>query len=464
MIRTSLISVWKNSPVVLPAVAVATMALVAGWAVGWGGWLIAVTLIAILAFGALVSRGPFTVLLIWMALSPFTQGRVLDLGAGIPDPSVDRVLLMLAATLVLVQVVTRTRSLRRIEAEEVCLLVFLGWGVVSVLFWRPLQRTTQLRQLFEEFFLPVMMYWIVLQVVTSEQQMDRLLSVALIALIVLSLPTLLEELTGVTLLGEVSQSRAGVVRVQSFTRAPWELGAVAGMLLALASPTLSLRGKSMRKWFGVLAVLVGSVAIFLTFIRTSWLAAIVVFLLIGTFTLRLRRWVYSVLVVATVVIFGSWFTISGTEVWRLRITNFENIVRRQLVFRQQLKMFAQSPFLGHGLQAEPLLFYTFGGFESISHNMYMSLLIDFGLLGLFYLLAIALILKKSVSTYQRLPSGSLIGKELVVALWAAAAVFFIHALTLETRLFSSINTLFWMSMALLKALRNIKGHERIVRA
>jgi hypothetical protein len=81
---------------------------------------------------------------------------------------------------------------------------------------------------------------------------------------------------------------------------------------------------------------------------------------------------------------------------------------------------------------------------------------------LIYFLALGIALWRSLKFYRRLPSGEFLGKELIVALWAAAGVFLIESLTFETRLFTSLNIMFWFILGLLKATERIarEKHER----
>ncbi len=434
---------------------VLVVALLAGLGIAWGGWLVAVVLVVVLALGILVKQGPYVILLAWIALSPFTQGRVVYLGADVPDLSVDRVLLLLAALVVLSQVLAKVKTLRHPDAADVCLLVFLGWGIVSVLVWRPIQPIVQLGVLFQQYFLPAIMYWIVVQLVDSEVRFRQLLFMAMLTLIILSLPTPLEELMGVNLLGEPSELVAGVIRVRSFTRSAWELGTVAGILLALATHALSLKGEPGRARLGTAAVALGSIAIALTFMRASWLAMLAVFVLTGIVNPRFRRWTYVSVGVATLLVMFNWTTIMQTNVWLSRVSETNNVIGRVVILQQQWQLFTQSPLLGYGLQETRFYSSTaIGGGESISHNMYMSTLLDFGLSGVFYFLAIAARVIKGVSAYHRLSPGVFMGRELVMALLAAVAVFLIEAATLETRVFASVNTLFWMTLGLLKVVED----------
>jgi len=464
VIRAKMVDASNAQPVLGLAIVAGTAAVAAGWAVARGGPAVAAIFLAVGALAAIASRGPFAMLLLWMAVSPFTQGRFVNLGRNVPDLSVDRVLLILAVLLVFIQWAGRTRTLRRMPRETFLLVAFLAWALVSVLFWRPSQLIVQLGILFQQFFLPICAYYLVVQVVRSERQVRELLTVSLSALIVLSLPTPLEEVTGVTVLGRAAKSVAGVVRVQSFTRAAWELGPVAGILLALSTHCLSRHDEPMRKRVGIIAVLLGSVAIFLTFLRASWLSAIAVFLITGVFNQRLRRWLCLVLVVAGLAVWASWPVIVRTEVWSGRVADPTNVVARQAILRQQLEMFLRQPVLGQGVVAEARYYHTIGEASSISHNMYMSVLLDFGLLGLLYFAAIAVILWRSVRLYRWLPHGAFVGRELVVALWAAVAAFAINAATIETRLFASMNTLFWLTLALLTVVGELAAGARTAQA
>lgn len=452
----SVSSIWRQ----ILISAVITMALIVGLGVAKGGWLVAIVILVVGALVALALHGPYAILLAWIALAPFTQGRMIDPGVGIPNISVDRVLLLLAFFFALSRVLAGSKTLRGVGVETVSLLVFLGWGVISILFRRQAQPISQLGMFFQQFFLPITAYWIVLQEVTSERQVSKLLYISMIVLIILSLPVPLEELTGTTIFGATSESVAGIIRVQSFTRAPWELGPIAGVLLAFSIPVLLNGSKLGRKMLGMVAMFLGCATISLTFLRVSWLAMIAIFLITSAFIPRLRRWVYPILTLTVIIVLVNWPTIVQSGFWTDRVANIDNIIRRQIVLKQQLEMLTQNLLFGIGPQLNPTYYYTYGGYFALSHNMYISVLLDFGLPGLFYFLPIFLILRRSIMTYKYLPSGSVVSKELVVSLWGAAVVFLLHAFSLETRLFILPNTLFWITMGLLRNAEEISRDER----
>ena len=441
----------------LPVLLAVLVAASLGWIAGMGIWILLPAVLVACVLAALVSRGPYALLLVWLASSTFVRTLVVDPGPGIPNLSVDRLLLLIAALLVCAQFVFTGRPLRHIGLESLCLVVFLGWAAVSVLVWRPIVLTTQFAVLLHEFILPFVTFWVVLQVVTSAKQIGRLLLVSTVVLILLSPPAAIEEITGVSILGETSQRAAGVVRVQSFTGASWELGAVAGMLLALSAHSLSIACGPRRWWLALGAVVLGTVAISLSFMRASWLALSMALLIMGTLNPRLRRFVFPALAVGVLIAIASWDRITSTEVWAIRVMDTRNVLSRYVVLRQQAQAFTQSPLLGHGLPLERDLWQAMGGSYIISHNTFASSLVDFGLFGLLPFAAMGVILVRSVRAFPRLPSGTLAGKELVVALWAVAVVYLIHAFSLEIRPFTSITMLFWFSMGLLRIVTEGSG-------
>lgn len=87
---------------------------------------------------------------------------------------------------------------------------------------------------------------------------------------------------------------------------------------------------------------------------------------------------------------------------------------------------------------------------NISHNSLLSILVDFGFLGLLYYAAIVIILLKAIASYKTFPQAGFMGRGLILSLIAAALAFLINSLTFEIRLFTFVSSFFWVTLGLMK--------------
>ena len=239
--------------------------------------------------------------------------------------------------------------------------------------------------------------------------------IATVVLILLAIPTPLEEITRINLLGNASEMMSGVIRVQSFARSAWEFGTIAVILLAFSWHGLIFPYGAWRRLLSIIAVLIGSLGVLLTFMRATWLAAAIITFLFLLSVPRLRKYVVVLIMLVVIIawVFGP--QIVQSEVWNTRVLDTANILGRQSLLQQQFTLLLKSPFFGQGLMPVFQEFNTSTA-SFVSHNTFTSILVDFGLMGPLYFLAIGVILIKGIRNYKHLNSNTIIGKGLWLAL------------------------------------------------
>ena len=411
--------------------------------------------LCLLAFAFFLS--PMQLFLIWLFVTPFTQTRVFSLGASIPDISLDRVLfLVLAVKLGLKAVNAKFRG-SKLEIEDGMLAAFLVWALFSILFWKQVNVVGQLVALFQQFLYPIGFYWIVQQVVRKETDLKKVFFTATILLVILCIPAIIEEITGVTPLGQPAQVVNGVTRVRSFLGAPWEFGAVAAMLLMYSLHDLTYPSGQKYKALSWLGAALGGLGIVFCFMRGAWLAAFVAIFFFFVMDKSLRQYLYLIvpLAVGAAILWGPALTASAA--WTERITGIGNIIVRLDTSNLQIASILREPVLGNGLMP------TFKIYDTgiISHNTALSMFVDFGMFALLYFGAIGAILFRAISNYRKFPARAFLNRGLVLSLGSAALAFLINALTFENRLFIFINALFWVTLGLIKVAIRLNGPRNV---
>jgi O-antigen ligase len=438
----------------VPIVASIVLTTLIGVGVGWGGWLIAAAVGAALVVAVLAGSGPFVILIVLLCTGPFLQGRFLDLTPGLPSIDIGRVLLPLAGVTLFVDWLARKKTPLRIELEDYLLLMFVGWGAALVLVQREGDLRFQLYD-FSQYTLPLIGYAVVKSTVRTRKSLSVLMFAPVLLLLAVSSFAPIEALTGTSVYGVASERMGGVIRVQSTFGAAWEFGTVAGMLLALSVHSLSNGVSGTLRVLASLAVLLGSIAIILTFMRASWLALFAVMMITLWQIRRLR--VPAVLAALPFLVLAVLLLpiLAQSEVWSDRIAQDVTVLGREDLSQQQLALFARNPIVGSGLGNLTQTKYNLGiYFAAMSHNSYLSHLLSFGVIGLTYFAAVAVILAKSFGIYRRLPQSQFVGKELVAALWGAAAVYLIESASIEIIIFPFPCFLFWVIMGLLTVVGN----------
>jgi hypothetical protein len=430
--------------------------LAVGALAGLAGLKVSLLVVALGALVVAVFLSPTQLFLIWLFITPITETWIISLGENVPDISVDRILfLLLAARLSVKAISSRFRGFK-LELEDVLIVLFLACALISILLWRSVDLTGQFLALFQQFIYPVGFYWIVQQVAGREADLKKIFRIASVLLFVLCVPAVVEEFTGVTLLGERSQVYEGVTRVRSFLHASWEFGAIAAMLLMYNLHALTYPGGQRARMVSWLGAALGILGVVFCFMRGAWVAAVVALSFFFFMDKNLRQYLYlgmPFMAVAGLLWVPSLIT---SAVWTGRVQDVVTILARVEISSQQISSFLQEPILGNGLMP------TFATYNLgiISHNTMLSMLVDFGLFSLLYFGAIGIILFRGISAYKTFPPRSFLGRGLLVSLGSVALAFLVNALTFENRIFPFVSALFWVALGLIKAAIRINEERR----
>jgi O-Antigen ligase len=259
--------------------------------------------------------------------------------------------------------------------------------------------------------------------------------------------------------GYVADNPAQVQRAVGPFGSPAVLGAVVGSGAALALAVLVWRGPASLRLLAYFSLLADLPALFLTLTRGPLIAAGAVFLFILLSRAR-TRWpgVLAGIVVALTVL-ATWTSITGTALYKNRLSNQSNVEERVIIDRWSLELAGRKPILGWG----------YGSFDKVkdsanlstgsssipysevikytSHNTYLTILVELGGVGLALLvipwIAVA---RSSFRLIRADPSGAW----LVVGFLGVLGVSAINAGTYDMRFFAIAWILPWLALGLLR--------------
>jgi len=442
------------------AVCVVVMAS-AGMFIGFMGVTAFLVIAAPAALIFMLFQRPALIVAVWLFLAPPLQGRNISLGAGIPDITVDRVIFVLVLLTLILRLSTRQVRLRKFKMEDYLLSIFLLFGFLSIVFLINVNVTRQLYFWFDSYFIPIVTSYIILHIFNSEKDLKIVIYFVIVALFVQTFYTPIEYLTGRNLFGVNSQFIQGTIRVNSFTNSAWTLGAFVGMYLPFAIYVGNLKSAVFsKKWrfFALIAAIFGVLCIFLTFMRAAWLSIFALMLFLAWGNRKLLK--YAGVILFLGLIFSALYPIiSQSTIWQERIIGQDTTTARVILAEMQLKIFQDSPIIGHGIATLPKTFYIksvsngFGGEYDVfmpSHNNYATIMLEYGFFGILYFGAIFKIILSGFKSYRIGSSRFFLGKELIGALLGSGLVFMIQAVTFETRFFSSITLFYWIILALIR--------------
>jgi O-antigen ligase len=280
----------------------------------------------------------------------------------------------------------------------------------------------------------------------------------LVAVVIQEAMAIVDGLSGWNLWGD-SGWRAGVARAVSTLANPGVLGTYVGMGIVIALSILVWNGPASLRRLAVAAVLLGLPAIFVTYTRGPIIAVLVVGTFIAITRPATRLAAACTFVVATALIVASWGDITGTTVYQDRVANRSNVQARVLIQDWSLKLAQEKPLFGWGYGSfdrvkneKAATFSTHGipvdyGTSNTSHSTYLTVLVEYGGIGLLLGVAPLLIICwRSATEALRRPDA----RWLLTALASAVIVYAISASTLDMRFFSLVPSLPWLFLGLLR--------------
>jgi O-antigen ligase len=245
---------------------------------------------------------------------------------------------------------------------------------------------------------------------------------------------------------------------------PGVLGAFVGMGVVLAIALLVWGGPERLRALALATIVLGLPAVFLTYTRAPILATIVAVVLVLATRSQTRLIALGSLVLAAAVLIASWGRISESAFYQERATNTSNIQARVLIQDWSLQLAAERPLFGWGFGSFDRVKNSAGlssgeiprayGLGSTSHNTYLTMLVEFGGIGLALLIVPWLVITGGALRV------ALARPELrwfIVGSIAGIVVYVLVATTLDMRFFSFVPALPWLFLGLLRRGRNFGG-------
>ncbi len=467
--RQSKAGLSKRLVAFLLAISMVIASLVIAYLVATGNWLYAAVLVfAPLAFITLL-RYPFITLFIWLVLSPFL----------VQTPStaeraiywlVHRLLPLITLGVMIILSVLRVsrRQLPRLGLADYAMLGYVVASVLSIIFQNNTVSATLIR-FYDRIFAPMCLYWIIRFSAPTEKTLKWLVPVALyivstqILIGAISwvapavLPSQWTKYAGIRTTGSLNS-------VSVFTTAQIFSGLI---LLYTALNTKS----GWKRNLLILGFAVSIFAILVSFSRASWLAGVLVmmgvFLLYPKFMVRLGLWLLPVVL----LISGSFF-IPFVQTLQTRLyseDSAQTALSRLPVMVAAYRMFEAKPILGWGYSNFDLYDRQFQGRfgelvnpdekDLTSHNMYLTLLAEQGLVGFtLYLIPVVWLLFRTLQLRSRFPRRGYKSRNMTYLLWLVI-LSFVVVMNFAPMVVMFGLGLYWVTLGLIS--NNLQPHSMV---
>lgn len=417
-------------------------------------WHLALALTLAIPAVILFLRYPFAGVLIWLLILPFFLDNPTIVGK-LMFWMLHRVMVPAALGLTVLSGwlgIGKKRPVR-VGPAEWSMFLFLGLLFANILLFNDRTMRTMV-DAYDEIVVPFCMYWLIRASAPDEKDMRLFLGVAFIALI-LQIAIGLSSWFAPQLLPPQWLGFGGARTVGSL-RNP-SVYSTTLLLLTVVLVHHVMRSKAKRPRVAMLFFLcLALYCVYLSFSRGSWLGASVV--LLGLFFVYPRIMLRLVLILGFILLALGGSVLSGQLAWgveRLTSAEAQNSAESRVTgLDAALRMTRLKPFLGWGYgnfdEAKKSFMRRVGDIqihEATSHNTYLTIAAELGLIALFlYLFPAGWLLVRSVKVRRKLPREGHFDLSLLLLLWLVVLNMFIVTNFMDMIRFYFFGTTIWWLM------------------
>jgi hypothetical protein len=391
---------------------------------------------------------------LWLfALTTITRYTQLNL-PGIPDMSGPRFMLVLMWAVFFVEFALRRRRPLPLGPIELCMIIFLGVNLVSMVQHENLVHTVARASPITAFMnfvvFPFSVYYLVRNSSSNDRGTRKLLAAFAVLQIYLALTGIFEHfrLAWLVFPPDILDPKAGDgrwygVRIRGpYLHSPI-YGAAMGMGFFLLLHYFN-HVRSRLRWLMLVGIAATPLACFYTLTRQVWIGLALPMLLGAGFSRR-HRVMLLILMLATcaVLVMVDLSAIIDPKVAKSRATNEATGQARIAHYVVGTQMFLDKPLFGHGIEMWDQSWETYRmrnrNFESWfgtidmslarnvhAHNTFLRIGVELGLAGLIPFIAMfMLIIRASLDLYRRSQPSGLYGRELALTFWQVSIAFLI---------------------------------------
>jgi O-antigen ligase len=190
--------------------------------------------------------------------------------------------------------------------------------------------------------------------------------------------------------------------------------------------------------------------VFASYTRSAWLSVFAVLFFAQFFVNGLWKRTLPLFMLCLLLVVLMWDKLPDSSAIMSRALNMDNVAQRLYLLRIAWERFLERPFLGWGSGA--LNTFSLMQAGAISHNIYLSFLVDGGLvLFLSFFAAVGYLLIRAIRVYGMTDKSSL-ERNVLVAMTGSILIYLLSGLALELRFFGYFNALFWICASVLDSL------------
>jgi len=411
--------------------------LVIAYLIVGDNWLYAAVLLSVIPALLILHKNPFIGVLIWLLLTPFLLHTQIAASRQVYW-LVHRILPILSIVFLILSSLfgTNKRKLPKLDMVEISMGGYIFVSIISIMLLNNDPAQTFFR-FYDLYIIPMCLYLIIRLYVPNRKSLQLLIPIAIfititqvtIGMVSWIAPSVLPS---AWLTYQGIRTTGSVASVSVYTTTLVFTG------LILLNVGLQFKKKIKRNIF-ILLFLSTLFAQFISYSRASWLAAILILIalafmypkFIGKFALMS---VLLGLVMGSIFLQSSYF-----QTARDRLTSAESensALSRLPVYVAAIRMFNEKPLFGWGYDNFDRFDRRFQGRfgdlvnpdekDLTSHNVYLTMLAEQGLIGLsLYLLPFILLFWRSRNAVSRMPKLGFLNQNMLLSMWLVILAFFV---------------------------------------
>lgn len=417
---------------------------------------------------------PFTTFIVWLVVAPLGINYLqLELGAGLPNITFDRAILLSLGSMILAKALADRKGLTKPSLAEALLLAYLFYNLLSLVVRPPEELLTVVQNKFNYLGLSVVVYFVTKAVIRRKEDVRTILIALVIAGTYSSLLGVYEHVTGSAwssaLAGEAVKLRWGDVgggRSGGPFGNPVAYGALVGTVAFVAVHlAFSAKGRLAQTAYGICA-LINLYGCFLSFSRGAYLVPAVLLLLMPFFARDNRRKYVALTLTAMVALAVIVPVVLQNKQIYNRMYDAGTVRDRMVINATLMTVWKKNFFFGTGLGNLYDVYWknlTNAGTVSAmvirggvgpgnvvgSHNTWLSMFAELGLIGgLLYLLSFVLFLGRMMVLRARSPDRNTTGADLPALIVVSALAYSLSITTYEASLFTYPTYVYWILFAI----------------
>lgn len=434
---------------------------------------IAGTVLGLLFIPFAIAR-PFEAFLIWIVVGPLTQNSNIELGRAIPNLTADRVALSVILASMIGRKIFSRKVGHKLDPVDIAIGTFVSICSINLLLTRittgniaqftqgvKSQETIRTIQVYADHYIYAFATFYIVRNLVDDTRKIRLVLIAIAIIAVYLVPVgVFEHFTGKSWFTETQQVQwQDVNRAQGPLKNPAVYGATLGVCLVIFVYLFFQSKDPAKRLLYVLGIIGSGLGEVMTFTRSAWLSPALALLVLAAVYEGKRKVLFAWITAGVVVLALLLPIMQGSRVFQQRVMSDKPIESRILVTHNAMAMIKDRPVFGFGINNFDFYKWYYpvsvpgieGYIGPTSHNTFLTILVEIGLLGFIpYLLIFVVLLRYWVATYARASGNPLVGgRELVGTIGAATICYFGTAMVIDMRFFRYTEYLFWAMLALI---------------